>query len=120
MRLDKKKRLTQNRIWRVRKKAQGTAERPRLTVRFTEKHIYAQCINDLTGTTTVSLSTLSKDVKEKGLKANVASATELGKLFGEKAKAAGVEKAVFDRRSRLYHGMVKAFADAVRETGIQF
>lgn len=120
MRLDNKKRLSQNRIWRVRKKAKGTAERPRLAVRFTEKHIYAQCIDDVAGKTTVSLSTLSKDLKEKSLKANIASAEELGKLFGEKAKSAGVEKVVFDRRSRLYHGMVKAFADAVRSTGIQF
>lgn len=120
MKLQKKHDLLQKRRWRIRKKIRGTAERPRLVVRFTHQHVYAQCIDDKSGTTLVSISSLDKDQRENGYKANVESATKLGTALGEKAKAAGIQSIVFDRAGRRYHGCVKAFADAVRETGIAF
>lgn len=120
MRLLKKKILVRKRRFRVRKKLRGTAERPRLSVHFSGKHIYAQCIDDENGKTLASSSTLAKDLRSEGLKANVESAAKLGAIFGEAAKAAKVEKVIFDRGERRYHGAVKAFAEAVRETGIQF
>jgi len=120
MKLQKKKDLMQKRRWRIRKKIRGTAERPRLVVRFTNLHIYAQCINDVIGQTVVSASSLDKDLRDAAIKPNVDGAAQLGKALGEKAKAAGVESVVFDRAGRRYHGSVKAFAEAVRESGIQF
>ncbi|WP_309399113.1 50S ribosomal protein L18 [Cerasicoccus maritimus] len=110
----------QKRRWRIRKRVVGTAARPRLTVTFTNQHIHAQLINDDEAKTIVAASTLAKDVREDKLKPNVAGATALGKNLGEKAKAAGVEAIVFDRAGRRYHGCVKAFADAVREAGLNF
>lgn len=120
MLLAKKKQLLQKRIWRVRRKIAGTAERPRLCVSFTNKHIYAQAINDDTGTTSVYLSTLDKALREQNLSANKAGAEALGKLFGERAKAAGIIRVVFDRHGRRYHGTVKTFADAARAAGLEF
>lgn len=120
MRLDKKKKLVQKRRWRIRKKISGTAQRPRLSVRFSEKHIYAQCIDDEEGKTLLASSTLAKDLKDQGLKPNVAGAAQMGKHFGEKAKASGMNALIFDRGGRRFHGCVKAFADAVRETGLNF
>jgi large subunit ribosomal protein L18 len=118
MKLQKKKQLMQKRRWRIRKKVSGTPERPRLAVRFTHQHIHAQCVDDLSGNTLSYLSTVSKDAK--GHLPNVNGATAFGKLFGEKIKGAGIEKIVFDRSGRKYHGRVKAFADAVRDNGIEF
>jgi large subunit ribosomal protein L18 len=112
--------LRRKRIWRIRKKISGTAERPRLCVSFTNKHIYAQAIDDQSGTTIASVSSLAKDLKGEKLSANRESAVRLGKAFAEKAKAAGLSKVVFDRHGRPYHGRVKEFADAVREGGIEF
>ncbi len=112
--------LRQKRIWRVRKKVSGTAERPRLVVHFSNKHIYAQCINDVTGLTLASATSTEKALTDEKLSANVESATRLGKLLGEKAKAAGISQVVFDRNGRRYHGVVKAFADAAREAGLEF
>ena len=112
--------LRQKRIWRIRKKVSGTQERPRLCVSFTNKHIYAQAIDDANGRTLASVSSLGKDLKSENLSANRESAVRLGKAFAEKAKAAGVSKVVFDRHGRPYHGRVKDFADAVREGGIEF
>ncbi|QYY35849.1 50S ribosomal protein L18 [Ruficoccus sp. ZRK36] len=120
MKLQKKRELTQKRRWRIRKKIQGTAERPRLVVRFSHQHIYAQCIDDEAGHTVASASSLDKDQRESSLKPNVDGATQLGKVLGEKAKAAGIETVVFDRAGRRYHGCVKAFADAAREVGLKF
>lgn len=120
MRLDKKQKLIQKRRWRIRNKIKGTAERPRLTIRFSGQHIYAQCINDDEGNTLVSASTTEKDLKAQKIKPNVSGATTIGKAFGQKAKAAGVSAIVFDRAGRRYHGAVKAFADAVREEGLKF
>lgn len=112
--------LRQKRRWRLRKKVIGSAERPRLVVTFSNQNIYAQCIDDAVGKTLVSLSTLSKDLRDQSLKANVESAAKLGKLLGERAKSAKIEQVVFDRAGRRYHGTVKAFADAAREAGLQF
>ena len=112
--------LRQKRIWRIRKKVSGTAERPRLCVSFTNKHIYAQAIDDVAGSTVVHVSSLAKDLKEESLSANRESAVKLGKIFAEKAKAAKITKVVFDRHGRPYHGRVKEFAEAVREGGIEF
>lgn len=118
MKLQKKKHLLQKRRWRIRKKVSGTAERPRLAIRFSQKHMHAQCIDDIGGHTLTYLSTVCKDAK--GNLPNVAGATVFGKLFGEKAKDVGITKIVFDRSGRKYHGRVRAFADAVREVGLEF
>jgi len=120
MELQKKLELRQKRIWRVRSKVNGTAERPRLSVCLTNKHIYAQAINDETGSTVLYVSTLAKDLREEKLKANVAGAKRLGTAFGEKAKSAGLTKVVFDRHGKRYHGCVKAFAEAARAAGLDF
>lgn len=102
---------------RVRKKVSGTTERPRLTVFFSNKNVYAQIINDETSRTLCSAST-----KEKGAtgKANVASATKVGELIAERAQAGGVTAVVFDRGGIKYHGKVKALADAARGKGLKF
>lgn len=118
--LERKKMLRQKRVWRIRKKVQGTAERPRLCVTFSNKNIYAQAINDDAGVTLVGLSTLAKQFDDAKLAANKASAQQLGTSFGEALKAAQITAVVFDRHGRPYHGRVKEFAEAVRATGIQF
>ena len=115
-----KARLLQNRRWRIRKKVAGTAARPRLAVRFSTKHIYAQAINDESGTTLVFLSSLDAELRKQKLKANIAGAKALGIAFALKAKAAGLSGVVFDRSGAPYHGKVKTFADAAREGGLQF
>ena len=117
MKLDKKKSLLQKRKWRIRKKINGTAERPRLAVTFSNKHVYAECIGDVKGHTMVYVTSLTKD---STLKANAEGALALGKTVAEKAKAAGIESVVFDRSGRRYHGCVKSFAEAAREGGLQF
>lgn len=106
---------------RMRNRIQGTAERPRLAVFRSEKHIYAQIIDDMTGTTLVAASTVEKDIKA-ALKAtsNVEAATAVGTAIAKKAAAKGIENVVFDRGGFLYHGRVKALAEAAREAGLQF
>lgn len=106
---------------RVRKKISGTGERPRLCVFRSAKHIYAQVIDDVTGTTLVSASTLDEAVKGK-LKytGNKEAAHEVGKLVGNKAVEKGIKKVVFDRGGYLYHGRVKELADGAREAGLEF
>ncbi len=103
---------------RIRKKITGTQERPRLTIYRSLKHIYAQVIDDSTGRTLLSASTNEKGQPEG--RRNKASATDLGKRVAEKARSANVAKVVFDRNGYIYHGCVKAFADAAREGGLQF
>jgi large subunit ribosomal protein L18 len=130
---------------RIRKKMQGTAERPRLNVYRSLNHIYVQVIDDLHGQTLVSASSAegmkaegkkpeskkAEGEKAEGQKAeghkkdkrtggNVAAAKALGKIIAERAKAKGVSKVVFDRGGYIYHGRVKALADAAREAGLQF
>ena len=107
--------------FRIREKLAGTAARPRLNVYRSLNHIYAQVINDVTGVTVASASTVDADLK-KTLKSthNKDAATAVGKLVAERAKKAGVEKVAFDRGSYMYHGRVKALADAAREAGLSF
>ena len=112
--------LLQKRRWRIRKKVFGTAARPRLSVRFSSRHIYAQAVNDQTGATLVFLSSLDPELRKKKLQANLAGARELGVGFAAKAVAAGLASVVFDRSGALYHGKVKVFAEAAREGGLQF
>ena len=120
MKVDKKIIQKQKRRWRIRRKISGTAARPRLAVHLSNKHIYGQVIDDESGKSIVYVSSLAKDLKADNLKANVESAKKIGKLVAEKAKQADVESVVFDRSGRIYHGCVKAFADAAREGGLQF
>jgi len=101
--------------FRIRKSVNGTAERPRLSVFRSNKQIYAQVINDLTGTTLASASSLGLDKMAK-----IEQAKKVGALVAEHAKAAGVEQVVFDRNGYLYHGRVQALADAAREGGLKF
>jgi len=112
--------LLQNRRWRIRKKVNGTAARPRLCVRFTAKHVYAQAINDDNGTTLVFLASVDPELRKEKLHANIASAKKLGVAFAAKAKVAGISSVVFDRSGAPYHGKVKTFADAAREGGLKF
>jgi len=116
MKLEKKQSLLQKRRWRIRKKVRGTAERPRLTVHFSNKHVYAQCVDDARGHTMAYVSS----VGQGDAKANVDGAVALGKAIAGKAKSAGIESVVFDRAGRRYHGCVKSFAEAAREGGLQF
>ncbi len=115
-----KKESIQMRHKRIRKIVSGTAERPRLAVHFSGKHIYAQVIDDSVGKTIASANTTEADLKTQKPKANAATATTIGKLVAERAKAKSVEKVVFDRGGFIYHGKVKALADAAREGGLQF
>ncbi len=101
--------------FRIRKKVKGTAERPRLSVFRSNKQIYAQVINDLTGTTLASASSLGLEKMPKKEQAE-----KVGAMVAEKAKAAGVETVVFDRNGYLYHGRVKELADAARNGGLIF
>ena len=102
---------------RIREKLSGTGERPRLNVYRSLNHIYAQVIDDQKGETIVSSSSLGLKLKTGG---NVASAKEIGKAIAEAAVAKGVKRVVFDRGGYLYHGRVKALADAAREAGLEF
>lgn len=104
---------------RIRRRVRGEASRPRLAVFRSVKHIYAQVIDDRSGRTLASASSAEKDtaVKSGG---NVAGAREIGKLVAERAKAKGVVAVVFDRGGYLYHGRIKALAEAAREGGLEF
>jgi large subunit ribosomal protein L18 len=105
----------------VRRRIVGTAERPRLTVFRSSKHIYAQLIDDLSGVTLAAASSVVGDVRS-GFKScgNIKAAQVVGKKLAEAAKAKGIAKAAFDRGHYKYHGRVKALADAAREGGLQF
>lgn len=102
---------------RIRKKVTGTTERPRLAIHFSNKNVYAQVIDDVKGVTVANASTQGEGV---GKGATVTSAVSVGKLLAERAKSAGVTNVVFDRGGHIYHGKVKALADAAREAGLQF
>jgi len=104
---------------RVRKKVFGTAERPRLAVFRSNKHISAQIIDDAAGRTLAAASTVEPSVRgdERG---NTDGARTVGRLVAERAKAAGIDRVVFDRGGYLYHGRVAALADAAREAGLEF
>lgn len=116
----KKKYIRRQRIKRgIRKKITGTLEKPRLTVFRSNSEIYAQLIDDTTGNTIVSANSLQKDLDTKG-KTNVEKAAMVGKLIAERAKEKEIADVVFDRNGFLYHGRIKALADAAREGGLVF
>lgn len=104
----------------IRKKLQGTAERPRLVVFRSLKHIYAQIIDDTTGRTLVSASTKGKDTEIAAGTKKTEQSFQVGKILGEKALAAGLSKVAFDRAGYKYHGRVKALADGARKAGLVF
>ncbi len=103
---------------RVRKKVAGSAERPRLAVYRSLKHIYAQVIDDRAGHTIASASSNDKDGKANG--GNLGGAKDIGRVIAERAKEKGITRVVFDRGGYLYHGRVKALAEAAREAGLEF
>ena len=105
---------------RVRKKVRGTTERPRLNVFKSAKHIYAQIIDDATGTTLVAVSTLSEVANDLSNTGNIVAATLVGKEIAKLSLAKGVSAVVFDRNGFLYHGRIKALADSAREAGLNF
>ncbi len=114
------KAATQKRAQRIRRQIKKVANgRPRLSVHRTSLHIYAQIIDDAKGHTVAAASSLEKDNKGKS-GANVAAASAVGKLLAERAKKAGVTEVVFDRGAYIYHGRVKALAEAAREGGLSF
>lgn len=103
---------------RIRQRMKGTPERPRLAVYRSLAHIYAQVIDDISGTTLASASSNEKSATVVG--GNVAGAKEIGKLVAQRAQEKGIKKVVFDRGGYLYHGRIKALADAAREAGLEF
>ncbi|NLL95543.1 MAG: 50S ribosomal protein L18 [Clostridiaceae bacterium] len=120
------KRIEKNKIrlrkhLRVRKKISGTAEKPRLSVFRSSRHIYAQIIDDVSSTTLVAASSLDEALKGKlDYSGNKQDAREVGKLIGTKAIDKGIKQVVFDRGGYLYHGRVKELADGAREAGLEF
>lgn len=121
MRTQDKQRLQQLRHWRIRKKVVGTPQRPRMSVKFSNEHIYVQFIDDSAGKTLASASTMHKNTPDKEkIAANANGAKAIGTLAAQAAKAAGINAVVFDRGGAKYHGKVKALADAAREAGLQF
>jgi large subunit ribosomal protein L18 len=118
--VDKNEKLNR-RKQRVRQRVFGTPERPRLNVYRSKSHIYAQIINDLTGRTLAAASTLDADLR-KSVKSSgtIDAAKAVGQLLAERAKAANVQAVVFDRGGRMYHGRIKALAEASRTSGLKF
>jgi large subunit ribosomal protein L18 len=112
-------RLKTRRHQRIRVKVSGTAERPRLAVFRSNRHIVAQVIDDVSGHTIAAASTVEASLRA-GATGNVAAATQVGKLVAERAREKGIEKVVFDRGGSQYHGRVAALAEAAREAGLEF
>lgn len=110
----------QKRVKRIRKKSFGTPDRPRMRVFRSNRHIYAQIIDDTTNSTLVSMSTNDKDFDSSEIKGKSAQAKKVGEMIAEKAKNSGISKVVFDRGGNLYHGRVKALSDGAREGGLEF
>jgi large subunit ribosomal protein L18 len=121
MRTDKKQKLKLLRRWRIRKKVSGTAERPRMNVRFSNLNIYVQFIDDIAGRTLASAATTSKALPDREkLAANMASAKVMGAFAAQTALGKGIKNVVFDRNGARYHGKVKVLAEAAREAGLKF
>lgn len=121
MRTQKKLELAQRRRWRIRKKVIGTSVRPRMSVRFTNKNIRVQFIDDQAGVTLTEATTLNKATPDRDkLAANVSGAKIIGTLAAQMAQNKGIKAVVFDRGGARFHGKVKALADAAREAGLQF
>lgn len=114
--LIKARKLRMKRKARIRSKVSGSAERPRLTVFKSAKHLSAQVIDDVSGKTLVAVSSFGKEP----VRANVEGCAKLGQALADRCKAANVTKVVFDRNGFQFHGRVKAFADGVREGGLSF
>lgn len=108
------------RVRRIRKKITGTSERPRLRVFKSNKHIYAQIIDDTAGRTLVTMSTVDKEFTASEDKGKTSDAKAVGMKIAERAKAAGIETVVFDRGGYIYHGRVKSLSDGAREGGLKF
>ncbi|MFQ3536614.1 MAG: 50S ribosomal protein L18 [Aggregatilineales bacterium] len=120
-RAKEKRQARLSRHLRVRKKVKGTPERPRLVVYRSLEHIYAQVIDDTIGHTLVSASTIDSEVRKLlDGKKKTEEAQIVGRVVAERARNAGIQKVVFDRGGRKYHGRVKALADAAREAGLEF
>ncbi|MCC7518570.1 MAG: 50S ribosomal protein L18 [Verrucomicrobiae bacterium] len=118
-----KQELRERRCWRIRHRVTGTADRPRMSVRFTGRNIHVQFIDDVKGVTLAAVSTEESDVRSgsRGKAfSNVAHAGKVGQLAAERAKQKGIKAVVFDRSGSKYHGKVKALADAAREAGLAF
>ncbi|MGM0640191.1 MAG: 50S ribosomal protein L18 [Thermotogota bacterium] len=116
-----KKALRNKRRTKIRKNLRGTAERPRMVVTKSEKHIYVQIINDVEGITLTSASTLDKDLRDSIEKTwTIDAAKKVGELVGKRAKENGISKIAFDRAGYKYHGRIKALADSARESGLEF
>lgn len=122
--LAQKARLSQRRRWRVRKRVSGAAARPRLAFHKSARHLYAQVIDDLGGRTLVAASTVEPTVRaqlgEGARGSNVAGASVVGRVVAERLREQGITRVVFDRGGFLYHGRVKALAEAAREAGLEF
>ena len=103
---------------RIRKKVSGTPERPRLAVHYSNQHMYAQVVDDVAGRTLCAASSLDKEIE--GGSSNVATAEKVGALIARRAVGAGISEVVFDRGGHLYHGKIKALADAARQGGLTF
>lgn len=116
-----RKEAREKRHYRLRNKISGTHTRPRLAVFRSNKHIYAQIIDDVAGNTIVSASTMEKAIAET-LKStsNVEAASEIGKIIGKRAVEKGIQEIIFDRGGYVYHGKIKALAESAREAGLQF
>ena len=108
------------RVRRIRKKITGTTDKPRLRVFKSSKHIYAQIIDDTTGKTLVSMSTVDKAFETGDEKGKSAAAKQVGLVIAERAKDAGISKVVFDRGGYIYQGRVKSLSDGAREGGLEF
>jgi len=113
---------TRQRIrYRIRQKVQGTAARPRLAVFRSQKHIYAQAIDDVAGRTVASSSSLEREIRSKvGRGSGTEAAKQVGESIGKKLTQAGIEAVVFDRGGFVYHGRIKALAEAARSAGLKF
>jgi large subunit ribosomal protein L18 len=122
MNKDIKKKERRNKIRRrIRSSIRGTSERPRLCVYKSNKHVYAQLVNDLDAVTLAAISTNSDDMKDKlDDKSKTESAREIGEILADNAQDKGIDKAVFDRSGYKYHGVVKALAEGAREGGLDF
>ena len=119
--LSKMRNSRERRHLRVRKKISGTSDRPRLCVYRSANHIYAQVVNDSSGTTLAAASTLEPEVRSQVAgKSKVDEAKTIGELVAKRAQASGITRVVFDRGGFMYHGRVKALADAAREAGLAF
>jgi|SRR5678810_961939 large subunit ribosomal protein L18 len=105
---------------RIRKRLEGNAARPRLCVFRSNKHIYAQVVDDASGRTLVAASTLDVDAKSDKGGGNIAAAKTVGKIVAKRAMDKGIQAVLFDRGGYIYHGRVKALADAAREAGLKF